>query len=178
MDMNHYLSHLSIMSLGVGLLGLLGLALGTYCMLLRLVSDLSKVRNSMNQASWGYRLSSLLITVLRGLPLACVGATLLWISWFDWRESALTWAIALWLSGITMVLAVRILGQRFPAPSVLEPDFQPRLVTAGNCAEFGLTPEQVQGMIAELMAAARQAQPEEEAGQPAAAAGVEVTHQN
>ena len=144
---------ISILSLSVAILGL---ALLTYWLNARLVRNLSRIRNSLDRTSWGSRLCSLFIVTLRCLPIGCVCLTAAWLKWANWRESGLAVFIGYWLFGVTTTLAIRVLEQRFPAP--VAPDFQPRLVTEENCAEFGLTPEEVRGMIAGLMDAAKQAQ--------------------
>ena len=172
MDMNPSISHLS---LGVAIVGL---SLLIYWMRHRLETDLSKLRTSLAEAGRGCQRVSLLITTLRCLPLGCIFATLGWLQWFNWRESALAWFTAFWLLGVMLTLAVWFLEQRLPAAAALEPELQPCFVTAENCAEFGLTPEEAREAITGLMDAARQAQSAAEAEQPGAAADGEVSHQN
>ena len=150
MDMNPSISHLS---LGVAIVGL---SLLIYWMRHRLETDLSKLRTSLAEAGRGCQRVSLLITTLRCLPLGCIFATL----------------------GVMLTLAVWFLEQRLPAAAALEPELQPCFVTAENCAEFGLTPEEAREAITGLMDAARQAQSAAEAEQPGAAADGEVSHQN
>ncbi len=103
---------LSLLSLGVALLALFFLIHWRFT---RLGSELRLIRTSMNQASWGVRLISLLIHIVSCVPFGVIGSTLGCIWWLDWREDALGLLTVVWLLGVALVLAVRGLARRLPA---------------------------------------------------------------
>ena len=61
-----------------------------------------------------------------------------------------------WLHALGLILARKGLELLDPAPAP-NSDFQPRIVTAENCAEFGLTPEKVREMTESMTESVRRA---------------------
>ena len=168
------MNHLATLPMSLQLLALLAL-LALFlldCLLLvpRMQATLVKIFASLDNSGWDpqlaadhpvlvqRRVGALLLgpsTVRQLAVLSCL--------WFGWREVALLWVAFPWLFALGLFLVSSLLEWRFPAPSALDPDFQPRVVTAENCAEFGLTPEQVREMTERLLEETRRcSQPDDE----------------
>ena len=101
----------------------------------------------LEKREWGVRLAAnfpaLLQKFVTGLmlwPFVARQVAVLGCLWMGWRELALVWATLPCLYALTLFLAARLVRPRRSVPL----GDGPVIVTDENCAELGLTPEQVE----------------------------------
>lgn len=143
------------------------LHLDSVLLLPRLQATVVKCFDSLDKSGWYHQVAAyhpvLVQRIVAGLvlgPFAVRQIAVVACLWFGWREAALLWVAFPWLFALGLFLVSRLLEWRFPARSdvpvipadlsncgfysATDPDFEQRVVTAGNCEDFGLTPEQVE----------------------------------